>query len=107
VESGCCLTLLRPRLATVLDLVDNVFMIREYMEAAMATAEYEPLDDSSEVYGRTLSRQGVWATGTSREECRRTLDEVLEGWILLGIRFGDELPEIDGKRIEIPETVRR
>jgi hypothetical protein len=52
VESGCCLTLLRPRLATALDLVDNVFMIREYMEAAMAAAEYEPLEDSSEIRGR-------------------------------------------------------
>jgi hypothetical protein len=25
-----------------------------------------------------------------------------ERWILLAIRFGDELPEINGKRIEIP-----
>ncbi len=80
-------------------------MIREYMEAAMARAEYEPVEDSGEIYGRIPSCQGVWATGTNREECRRSLEEVLEGWILLGIRFGDELPEIDGKRIEIPETV--
>ena len=80
-------------------------MIREYIEAAMAGAEYEPLEDSGEIYGRIPSCQGVWATAADRDECRKILEEVLEGWILLGIRFGDELPEIDGKRIEIPETV--
>jgi hypothetical protein len=29
---------------------------------------------------------------------------VLEDWVLLGIRLGHSLPEIDGVRIEIPET---
>ena len=80
-------------------------MIQEYMQAAMARATFEPLEDSGEIYGRIPPCPGVWATGKTRDECSRTLAEVLEGWILLGVRFGDELPEIGGQRIEIPETV--
>ena len=69
-------------------------MTRDYMEAAMAQATFEPLEDSDESYGRIPSCPGVWATGRTREECSRTLAEVLEGGILLGARFGAELPPV-------------
>lgn len=80
-------------------------MIREYMDAAMAKAKYEPLQDPAEIYGHIPCCPGVWATGATLEDCRKTLEEVLEGWILLGIRAGDDLPEIDGKQISIPEPI--
>ncbi|MEW6754719.1 MAG: hypothetical protein AB1505_27605 [Candidatus Latescibacterota bacterium] len=34
------------------------------------------------------------------EECRQQLREVLEGWIILGLRMGHELPEIGGIRLD-------
>jgi hypothetical protein len=30
------------------------------------------------------------------EACREELKEVLEGWIVLGLSLGHELPEVDG-----------
>ncbi|MGQ9626249.1 MAG: type II toxin-antitoxin system HicB family antitoxin [Anaerolineae bacterium] len=36
------------------------------------------------------SCQGVWATGKTLEECRRNLQEVLEGWIVIGKKLTAE-----------------
>jgi hypothetical protein len=36
----------------------------------------------------------------SSEACREQLQEVLEGWIVLGLRLGHKLPEIDGVRLD-------
>jgi len=79
-------------------------MIREYLQAAMATAQFKEIEDRKPIFGEIPCCPGVWATGRTLEECRKALEEALEGWVLLGIRFGDELAEIDGIRLEIPET---
>jgi predicted RNase H-like HicB family nuclease len=80
-------------------------MIREYLDAAVSHAVYKKLEDSGEIFGEIPPCPGVWATGTTPEECRKTLEEALEGWILLGIRMGDSMPVIDGKRLDVPESV--
>ena len=79
-------------------------MIREYLQAAMGRAQFKRIDNPEPVFGEIPPCPGVWATGRTVDECRKALEEVLEGWVLLGIRSGDQLPEIDGLRIEIPET---
>ena len=79
-------------------------MIQEYLQAAMAKAQFKQVDNPEPVFGEIPCCPGVWATGRTIAECRKALEEALEGWVLLGIRFGDELPEIDGIRIQIPET---
>ena len=63
-------------------------MIQAYIEAAMARAQYEPIDDSEPYYGEVPELQGVWATGKSLEACRRQLVEVIDGWVLLRSRGG-------------------
>ena len=70
----------------------------------MARAQFKEIEDRKPIFGEIPCCPGVWATGRTVEECQKALEEALEGWVLLGIRFGDELPEIDGIRIEIPET---
>jgi predicted RNase H-like HicB family nuclease len=80
-------------------------MIREYMQAAMSKAQFKRIDNREPILGEIPPCPGVWATGKTIQECRKELEEVLEGWIMLGIRFGDPFPEIEGFRIEIPETV--
>ncbi len=80
-------------------------MIREYLQAAMARAQFKRIESPEPFFGEIPTCPGVWATGRTREDCRKTLEEVLEGWILLSIRTGDPLPEIDGLRIEVPETL--
>ncbi len=70
-------------------------MLTSYIQAAMEKARYEILDDGT-YYGEIPGLQGVFANADSLEQCRKELQEVLEGWILLGLRLGHDLPEIDG-----------
>lgn len=44
----------------------------------------------------SATRQGVWANAETLEGCRNELQEVLEGWIILGLRLQHTLPVIDG-----------
>ena len=74
-------------------------MIREYIDAAMSKALFKTIEGSDPVFGEIPPCEGVWATGKDAEACRKLLQEVLEGWILLGIRLGQPLPEIDGLRM--------
>ncbi len=70
-------------------------MLTEYIHAAMHRARYELLSDGT-FYGEIPELQGVYANTDSLEACRDELQEVLEGWIVLGLRMGHSLPIIDG-----------
>jgi predicted RNase H-like HicB family nuclease len=70
-------------------------MLTAYIQAGMDQAKYERLEDGT-YYGDIPECPGVWADGATLEECRRTLQEVLEEWIVLKLRDGDELPVIAG-----------
>jgi predicted RNase H-like HicB family nuclease len=70
-------------------------MIREYISAAMRRAHYEIEEDGS-YYGEIPDCPGVFASEPSLERCREILEEVLEGWVILGLRMGQSLPVIDG-----------
>ena len=68
-------------------------MLRKYLDAALKRAKYEILDDDGTYYGRISGFKGVWANADTLEDCRQELKEVLEGWIIVGVRFGDRLPQ--------------
>jgi predicted RNase H-like HicB family nuclease len=70
-------------------------VLTDYIAAAMRQARYEILDDGN-YYGWIPGFAGVFASQTTLEATRRELQSVLEGWILLGLRFGDGLPLVDG-----------
>jgi len=78
-------------------------MLTQYIQAAMNRACYEILDDHS-YYGEIPGFQGVFANHSRLEACRGQLQEVLEDWIVLGIRMGHTLPEVEGIRLEIPQV---
>ena len=61
--------------------VDIIAMFAEYIQAAMDQATYEIIDDPEPFYGEVPELEGVWATGKTLEDCRRELQEVIEGWI--------------------------
>ena len=63
----------------------------DYIQKAMNKARYEILEDGA-YYGEIPGFQGVFAYADSLETCREQLQEVLEGWILLGLRLGHHLP---------------
>lgn len=70
-------------------------MLTEYIQAAMKRATYELLSDRT-FYGEIPGFQGVYANADTLEDCREQLQEVLEGWIILGLRMGHSLPIVDG-----------
>lgn len=69
-------------------------MLTKYIEAAMHRAMYELLEDGT-FYGRIPNCQGAWANAETLEACRDELQEVLEGWIIIGLRLGHTLPVLD------------
>jgi len=79
-------------------------MIFEYCEKAIDRAEYKKLEDGN-WFAEIPGFQGVWANGNTVEECRRELISVLEEWLILKLRDADLIPEINGLKIEIKETV--
>ncbi len=74
-------------------------MFIEYIDEALAKAKYELLSDENEYYGEIPECKGVWSTGKTIEECRSALKDVLEGWILMKIKKGLEVPILNGKTI--------
>jgi predicted RNase H-like HicB family nuclease len=77
-------------------------MIIEYCQKAIEKAEYKKLEDST-WFAEIPGFRGVWANGKTVEECRRELLTVLEEWIILKLRDGDSIPEVDGFRVQITE----
>lgn len=71
-------------------------MLTAYIQAAMRLAQYELLADDGTYYGSISGFQGVWANALTLEGCREELQEVLEDWIVLGIRLNHTLPVLNG-----------
>ena len=69
-------------------------MLTEYIRKAMSKAVYEKLED--ETYsGESPDCPGTIAFGQTLQECQVELQSILEGWILVKIRHGDDLPVIE------------
>ena len=56
-------------------------------------------------WGEIPPLQGVWANADNQKECDEELESVLEDWILIGLNFGDAMPETDGLRVKEYEIV--
>ena len=79
-------------------------MLTQYIHAAMRRAVYEILSDGT-FYGEIPGFQGVYANAETLEVCREQLQEVLEGWIVLGLRLGHTLPIVDGIELVVMQEV--
>lgn len=75
-------------------------MITEYIEAALAQAKYEIIEDDEPYYGEVPGLAGVWATGKTLEECHKNLAEVIDGWIVIRLKKGLSIPPMGEYRIE-------
>jgi predicted RNase H-like HicB family nuclease len=71
-------------------------MLVEYIQTALERTRYEKIKDKKPYYGEIPGLKGVWATGKTREDCRRQLAEALEGWIIVRLRKGLTIPKIKG-----------
>ena len=75
-------------------------MLLEYTHKAMEKAEYKQLEDHT-WFADIPGFDGVWANGTSVEDCRRELLEVLDEWLVLKLRDGDPIPVVAGMNLSI------
>ena len=68
-------------------------ILSDYINQAMAQAEYDKLDDDT--FGGQIPRcLGVIAFGETLQECQSELRSTLEDWILVGLKLGHSLPVI-------------
>ena len=65
-------------------------MLTEFIENKLKLAVYKLLEDSS-YFGEIPGAEGVWASAKTLEGCRLELKEVLEEWLVLKIRAGDNI----------------
>lgn len=70
-------------------------MLTEYVRKAMGEAVYEKLEDGT-YSGEIPECPGTIAFGQTLQECQAKLESALEGWVLVKIRHGDDLPVIAG-----------
>jgi predicted RNase H-like HicB family nuclease len=70
-------------------------MLTEYIQSALNKAHYEIMENGK-YWGEIPGLQGVWADADTLEQCREILREVLEDWIIVGLRHGHEIPVIEG-----------
>lgn len=80
-------------------------MITEYIHHAMKNAHYEIIPEDNSFYGEIEGFAGVYATGTTLEECRTELIEVLEEWLLFSISKNLKIPVVNGINLQIFEIV--
>ena len=71
-------------------------MNTKYINTAMSKAHYEMLPDGEGYYGQIDKLQGGWANAKTLESCREELEEVLEEWVLLGLKQNHRIPPVDG-----------
>lgn len=69
----------------------GTFILSDYLERALAGAEYDKLEDGS-FSGRIPECKGVIAFGTTLRECESELRSTLEDWVLVGLKLGHEMP---------------
>jgi len=79
-------------------------MLTQYIQLAMHRATYELLEDGT-FYGEIPGFSGVYANAETLESCRDLLQEVLEGWIILGLRSQHTLPTLEGIVLTPPQEV--
>ena len=79
-------------------------MLTLYISAAMRKEHYEILEGSEGYIGKIPELQGVWANADTLEACREELREVLEEWIILGLKMGHHIPVIDGIELNIEKV---
>lgn len=69
--------------------------VLQYIEHAMNHAKYEEMADGG-YFASIPGLAGCWASGPTFEAARKELVEVLDGWIELCVKSGDQVPDIDG-----------
>ena len=71
------------------------FVLTDYVDQAVAQAEYDELDGGT-FAGRVPACPGTVAFGSPLRSCEEELRSVLEDSILVGLKLGHALPVVGG-----------
>ncbi len=71
--------------------MDGQYILSDYIDRALAQAEYDKLEDNT-FFGRVPSCKGVVAFAATLRDCESALRSVLEDWVLVGLKLGHPLP---------------
>ncbi|HEX5760183.1 MAG TPA: type II toxin-antitoxin system HicB family antitoxin [Thermoanaerobaculia bacterium] len=80
-------------------------MLLDYLDAAMEQASYEKIEGDQPYYGEIQGFPGLWAAGSTLEECRRNLRGALEDWVFFSVARGMELPPAGELVLELPRKL--
>jgi len=80
-----------------------VYMLTEYLKAAMAKAKYELLGGGEGFCGEIPGFQGVLAQANTLEACRDELAGTLEDWLLFRISRQLPIPVLQGLDLTVKE----
>ena len=80
-------------------------MLLEYVQEALKHAKYEIINNDSPYYGEVPELKGVWATDQTLEECRQNLADVVDGWLVVRLKKGLDIPLIGKCQIRPLEKV--
>ena len=75
-------------------------MLSRYIREAMKKARYKTLKNGA-CFGQVPGLAGVWVNESTLEECRETLQDVLEEWLVLKIRDNDPIPRLGRVRLPV------
>ena len=73
--------------------------ISDYITKAIQHTAYEYCEETKSWGAYIPQLPGCWAQGTTIEDARSELIEVIEGWLILALQFNDPIPELDGLAI--------
>ncbi|MGC8719369.1 MAG: type II toxin-antitoxin system HicB family antitoxin [Thermodesulforhabdaceae bacterium] len=81
--------------------------LREYVNAVLETAEYQPCEELGCVVAVARALPGCITQGRNYEEARTLLIDAVETWILSAVRDGEVLPEVNGCQLAVGVPVRQ
>ena len=83
----------------------KAFSLADYLEAALACAEYEQ-DEDGLIVASVPGAVGCYSQGESHEEARTNLLDAIEGSVIFALQMGWEIPQIQGFEIrtEVVQT---
>jgi len=64
------------------------------LDKVMESAVYSVIEEDQTFFGEIPTLKGLWASGSTLEECRQDLREALSDWVTLRLKLGLEIPMI-------------
>lgn len=80
----------------------RTFSLSQYVEAALALAEYGR-DEDGVVVGEAPGISGFFAQGDSFEEARANMRDVIEGNVMLALQLGLPIAPVAGVLIDVTD----